>query len=273
MKTTIEPAHYEPGDFLERPIILRAIDMEAGVRVAPHRHRWGQLAYSSKGIIIVSTEDGRWMVPPERAVWIPPNVAHAVNTTAKAKFRSIHISVVHSRKLPSECQVLVVSPLLRELIFRAESISRDYAPNSSESRLMSVILDQIREADAAPLYLPMPADTRLIRITDILLEDPANNQTLKELSASSGASERTLARLFKKETGLTFGKWRQQRRLLAALELLARGNAVTTVALDLGYESVSAFIAMFRQALGTTPTRYFEAASTKYKGEPVDENT
>jgi AraC-like DNA-binding protein len=270
MKTTIEPAHYEPGDFLERPIILRAFDMEAGVRVAPHRHRWGQLAYASQGIIIVSTENGRWMVPPERAVWIPPDVAHAVNTTAKAKFRSVHISAEHSRSLPSDCQVVVVSQLLRELIFRAESISRDYAPNSSDSRLMSVILDQIREADQAPLYLPMPLDKRLSRITDILLDEPANNQTLKDFSEKSGASERTLARLFKKETGLTFGKWRQQRRLLAALELLAQGNSVTTVALDLGYESVSAFIAMFKLALGTTPTRYFEATNTKLKGEAVD---
>jgi AraC-like DNA-binding protein len=251
-------AEYKPGDFLERPVILRAHDMEAGTNVAPHRHKWGQLAYASEGIIIVSTEDGRWMVPPERAVWIPPDIAHAIDTTAKVKIRNIHIAEKLSAELPTDCRVVKVSPLLRELVFRAETIPKSYEPDGREGRIMAVILDQISEAEPAPLYLPMPEDKRLMRLTGILLENPSDNRTLSELSELGGASERTMARLFLKETGLTFGKWRQQRRLLAALELLSQGRSVTAIAFDLGYDSVSAFIAMFKAAFGTTPSRYFQ---------------
>ncbi|MEH6545612.1 MAG: AraC family transcriptional regulator, partial [Sneathiella sp.] len=117
-------------------------------------------------------------------------------------------------------------------------------------------------AEDAPLHLPMPTDSRLLRIAEILLSNPANAESLEELAKSSGASERTLARLFKKETGLTFGKWRQQRRLLAGISLLTEGQPVTNVALDLGYESVSAFIAMFKSALGTTPSRYLTKSNS-----------
>lgn len=261
MTAPITPADYSPYDVLERPITLRAADMEPGTNVASHRHKWGQLAYASEGVMIVSTENGRWMVPPERAVWIPPDMAHAITTTARLKFRAIHIAANQTTSLPDDCRVVKVSALLRELVYRAETIPKTYVPDSPESRIMAIILDQICEAEPAPLYLPMPLDRRLVRLTDILLANPGERRSLAELAQTSGASERTLARLFKQETGLTFGKWRQQRRLLAALELLSQGQSVTNAALDLGYESVSAFIAMFKSALGSTPSRYFRAAS------------
>lgn len=257
MAKTIAPAEYEASDFLERPITLRAFDMDAGDNVAPHRHKWGQLAYASEGVMTVSTEHGRWLVPQERAVWIPPDIAHSVQPNAQLKFRSIYISADFSRGLSRQCGVIVVSPLLKALIFRAVNIPKEYKNGTSNSRIMSVILDQIEEAEEAPLHLPMPTDKRLLRIAKILLSEPSNTSPLEVLAKNSGGSERTLARLFKKETGLTFGKWRQQRRLLAAVTLLTEGQPVTTVALDLGYESVSAFIAMFKAALGTTPSRYF----------------
>lgn len=257
MAKTIAPTEYKTDDFLERPITLRAVDMEAGDNVAPHRHKWGQLAYASLGVMTVSTEDGRWMVPQERAVWIPPNISHSVQTNAQLKFRSIHIAATYSKRLTSQCRVIKVCPLLKALIFRAVDIPKHYNSDTADSRIMAVILDQIEEAEEAPLHLPMPTDTRLLRIVEILLSNPANTSSLEEFANFSGASERTLARLFKKETGLTFGKWRQQRRLLAAVSLLTEGQPVTNVALDLGYESASAFIAMFKTALGTTPSRYF----------------
>jgi AraC family transcriptional regulator, regulator of nimT len=258
MAKTITPAKYEANDFLERPITLRASDMKPGDKVAPHRHKWGQLAYASEGVMTVSTENGRWLVPQERAVWIPPDIAHSVQTNAQLKFRSVHISSDFSKKLPEKCKVIVVSALLKALIFRAVNIPKKYGSDTPNSRIMSVILDQLEEAEEAPLHLPLPTDRRLVRIAEVLLSDPANNSPLKILAKESGASERTLARLFKKETGLTFGKWRQQRRLLAAISLLTDGQTVTSVALDLGYESVSAFIAMFKAALGITPARYFK---------------
>ena len=126
---------------------------------------------------------------------------------------------------------------------------------------LGLIPGEIRALPALPLHLPWPADARLRRVCEALKADPAENRTLEDWARASGASARTLARLFRKETGMSFGGWRQQARLLEALGRLASGSPVTTVALDLGYQSPSAFTSMFRRALGTSPTRYFAAES------------
>ncbi|MCG8544128.1 MAG: AraC family transcriptional regulator, partial [Alphaproteobacteria bacterium] len=148
-----------------------------------------------------------------------------------------------------------------ELLLAAVAQSQPYRPNGPEDRLMSVILDQIRVLPVAPLALPMPSDRRLRRVAEGLLANPADSRGLDDWAAEVGASARTLARLSRRELAMSFRAWRQQLRLLRALESLAAGDAVTTVALDLGYDSPSAFIAMFRRNLGTTPTRYFAATA------------
>ncbi len=153
-----------------------------------------------------------------------------------------------------------VTPLLRELIVRATAFAQPYAERGREARLARVLADEIAAARVAPFALPAPRDARLLRITRRLLDDPADDRTLAAWGRAAGASPRTLARLFRRETGMSFARWRQQARLLRALELLAAGRAVTEVALDLGYESTSAFITMFRETLGSTPARYFSAA-------------
>ncbi|MEH6402640.1 MAG: helix-turn-helix transcriptional regulator [Sneathiella sp.] len=242
---------------MERPITLRVIDLDEGADIAPHQHKWGQLAYTAAGVILVATEEGRWLVPPGRAVWIPSEKAHSIHVNRAAKFIVIHIEQSRTENLPEECCVLTVAPLLRELIGEAENFPENYKTGTAESRIMEVILDRVKSADRAPLLLPMPTDPRLLKLVDIFLKNPAEPRTLPELGSHIGASGRNLARLFKKETGLTFGEWRQQRRLMAAVELLSSGKPVTEVALDMGYDSVSAFISMFKKILGVTPSRYF----------------
>jgi len=149
---------------------------------------------------------------------------------------------------------------LRELILYATTLRDHYAPDGPEARVMAVIPDQLRLLRPEPLHLPTPADRRLRAITDALSEHPSDGRSLADWARTAGASERTLARLFQRETGMTFGAWRQRLRLLVAIGRLAEGQSVTSAAFDLGYESPSAFVAMFRRELGQPPTRYLRAA-------------
>jgi AraC-like DNA-binding protein len=209
----------------------------------------------------VTTADGAFVVPPQRAVWMPGGREHQIDARGPVAMRTIYVEPGAAPGLPKQVCVLHVTPLLRELILAAVKAPQPYEPESPESRLMAVILDEIRVLPVAPLALPMPRDQRLRRVTDTLRADPADGRGLETWAREAGASARTLARLFHAETGMSFGAWRQQMRLLRALEKLAAGEAVTTVALDLGYDSPSAFTAMFRRNLGAAPTRYFEAGA------------
>ena len=161
--------------------------------------------------------------------------------------------------LPATCSVISVSPLLRALILRAVELPLLYDEAGPDGRVMALILDEIRAVPALPLHLPWPVDARLARLCAAIQDDPASERSLTEWALTVGASSRTLARLFRRETGMSFGAWRQQVRLVEALGRLATGQPVTTVALDLGYQSPSAFTSMFRRALGCAPTRYFAA--------------
>ncbi len=241
---------------LARPVQVQVIDMPADHHVAAHRHDWGQLAYASEGVLAVTTDTGTWTVPPERAVWVPPRIDHAVSTRSGAAFRSLYVEADQVRDLPGECTVVAVPPLLKELIVAAARLPKDYDAQGPGGRLAAVILDQLRGLEPVPLNLPMPSDPRLARIASALADDPGDNRPLAAWAREIGASERTLARAFTRETGLSFGAWRQRLRLTASLDRLMAGEPVTTVALDLGYATPSAFTAMFRKTLGAPPSVY-----------------
>ena len=245
-------------DVMPRPLMVRAFDLLPGQEVDAHSHSWGQLAYASEGIMIVSTPEGSWTVPPARAVWIPPGVEHAISIPGTgAYFRSVYTRADHSRDLGPSCRVLRVTSLLRELIIRASETPLEYDEDGPEGRLMAVIVDQIREMrEEEPLYLPMPRDRRLQRLAQRMVREPGRRVSLEEAASQAGASARTIARHFTAETGLTFGEWQRRLSLVTAVERLAAGQPVTAVALDLGYESPSAFIAMFRRTLGASPTAF-----------------
>jgi AraC-like DNA-binding protein len=249
--------HIADIEAVSRPVVARATEYPSGFCIPPHRHQRAQLVFASTGVMTVTTEKGLWVVPPQRAVWVPTAMEHYIRMTGQVSMRSLYIIPDTISGLPDDCCVVSVSPLLRELILYAVTLPRLYAPASPAERIMTVILDQLRALPVSPLHLPVPSDFRLQAIARALIENPADGRTIAAWGRTVGASDRTLARLFLTETGMSFHHWRQQVRLLEALRRLALKEPVTTLALELGYDSPSAFIAMFKRAFGMTPSRYF----------------
>jgi len=243
---------------LPRPVAATATNYPPGHSIDWHSHPKGQLIHGISGVMTVTTAAGVWVIPPGRAVWVPAGIRHRVDIAGLGRMRSLFVAPDAAADLPADCAVVTVPPLLRELILEAVALPKLYDEAGADGRLMAVILDCLRKLKPTPLYLPIPADVRLRRITDVVAADPADRTPLTAWAKRAGASARTLARLFVKDTGLTFGTWRQQARLLKALEWLAEGKPVTAIALDLGYDSPSAFIAMFRRAMRVSPGRYFK---------------
>ncbi len=250
-----------------RPIVAAKTDYPAGEATRWHSHARGQLVYGISGVMAVRAASGEgasengatgiWVVPPERAVWVPANVEHRTEFRTAVEMRSLFIRADAAAPLPDTCRVVTISPLMRELIQAACEIPVEYDADGPDGRVMDVLMDQLAVLDQTPLHLPLPEDPRITGMAETLAQDPADPRTLDDWARVAGASARTLARLFIKQTGMTFGAWRQQARLLKALEMLAQGQSVTATALDLGYDSPSAFIAMFRKALGVSPGKYF----------------
>lgn len=251
----------DPADFqnVARPVAAMAKDYPDGWVNAWHRHRRAQLVYASSGVMTIRTPHGTWVVPPDRALWIPPATDHEIVMAGAVAMRTVYIEPEAATRagLPESCSVVAVSGLLRELILRAVGLPLLYEEAGADGRIAQLILDELRVLRALPLHLPSPADTRLKRICESLLRQPADDRTLHNWGRDVGASARTLARLFRRETGLSFGHWRAQARLLAALARLAAGEKITSVALDLGYDSPSAFAALFRRHFGVPPSQYF----------------
>ena len=239
------------------------LGLPSGEVLHDHNHPWHQLLYAARGVMAVETETGSWVVPPERAVWVPARFEHSVRAKSVVRMQTLYIepSLVDDHDLKHQawsCCVVEVSPLLGELI--AEIRSRQFLGSSpADLRLALVLLDQIDPHRAVPLQIVVPDDPRARRVADEARSNFAAARSLHELARDSGASPRTIERLFLRETGLTFGRWHRRVKALHALELLALGSSVTSVANAVGYDSTSAFIAMFRRTLGTTPGTYFSS--------------
>ena len=246
---------------LPQPVVAHGRELAPGETLPFHRHRRAQLVYASSGVMTVTTRSAAYVVPPQRAVWMPGGVEHRIEARNAVAMRTLYVEPGAAAELPTEVRVLQVTPLLRELIVTAVTAGPGYEPDSPQSRVMSVILDQIPAQPVASLALPMPTDPRVLRVAQSLIANPGDSRDLGEWASTVGASKRTLSRLFSEQTRMSFQTWRQQRRLLRALELLATGENVTSIALELGYDSASAFIAMFRRCLGTTPARYLNTNS------------
>ena len=242
---------------IPRAVVAMAKDFPNGHVIPFHQHARSQLLYASSGVMTVTTADGMWVVPPFRAVWIPALVKHQISCSGRLSMRTLYIKPEVVPNLPRSCCVVTVPPVLKELILYATTLPHLYKPDSPEERIMKVILDFIQILKVTPLDLPIPRDRRLQKIFVALAKNPAEKRTLEGWGKTVGATSRTLARLFRSEIGMSFTQWRQQVRILEGLRRLAGEEPVTTVALDLGYESPSAFIAMFRKALGSTPGQYF----------------
>lgn len=250
------------NDDSRRPVYSLITELNFVGETDLHKHEKAQLMYVVSGVLTMQAAGGIWTVPPHCALWIPTRVSHAGKMAGPIKVASLYIDPELAAPLEQDCGILFVQPFLRELIFRFEpemglgSIEAD-----REMRLLSVLLDELAATPLEPIHLPMPTDRRLRRLTEMIIEDPALRFTIDQWGAQVGASNRTLSRLFRRETGMSFIRWRQQLHIGLALQRLAQGELVTNVAFNLGYESVSAFISMFRRTLGTTPARYFGATA------------
>ncbi|OPH59084.1 AraC family transcriptional regulator [Paenibacillus ferrarius] len=231
-----------------------------------HSHRRGQIFCVESGLIHVRTATGSWLMPPRRAGWLPPNVAHKVSISGAMSGWSVLLTPEISSELSKQPCVINVSDLMRALVQRTVSWGDQDILEPEQERLVAVLLDEIRRAPLEPLHLPMPADPRLLRIADMILKQPEDNRTLNEWATWAALSPRTLHRLILAETGLTFNQWRQQARLTHALEMLAQGESVGMVADALGYGTPSSFIAMFRRAFGDSPLHYLAVRREQKRG-------
>lgn len=245
---------------LPRPVYGHVESVSNQVLSYRHRHPWIQFAYAVQGVLEVRTDAGRFVAPPQRGVWIPSGVSHQVRCEARTSIRSLYIASEPGTTTELGCRVLEVSPLLRELIRAFSTVPAEYAMDSADQRLASVLLDQLAEAREVDFILPLPSDVELRELCRVVQAKPHEKTTLQFWSERFGVSEKTLSRRFLRETGLTYRVWLLRMRLLSALPRLERGERVTDVALDCGYESLSAFIAAFSKLFGTTPGEFFSAS-------------
>lgn len=225
-----------------------------------HRHLRGQVYCVESGLVQVHARHGSWLLPPHRAGWMPAGELHTVTVSGPMSGWGLFLTPAACAGLPDRPCVLGTSELLRALARRASDWMLADRLQPEQERVSAVLLDELRRAPREPLHLPMPLDHRLLRIAHAVLAAPQDNRSLEAWAERAGLSARSLSRLFRSETALSFAQWRQQARLSRALEHLAEGMPVAQVAEATGYANASAFIAMFRRACGQSPARYFERA-------------
>ncbi|WP_271197439.1 AraC family transcriptional regulator [Pseudomonas turukhanskensis] len=235
-----------------------ANDYPADWHIPPHSHNKHQLIYAIAGVMVVHAALHQWTVPPSRGIWMPSGQEHAIRCIGQVKMRSVFVQPDASLDLPNDPKAVSISPLLSELIQASIGIAEPYPDNSREARVMNLILDELKILPTLPLHLPQPADPRVAIICASLQENPGDHATLADWSGRLHLDEKTIQRLFQKGTGMTFGQWRQQARLLQALERIAVGERIIDVAGALGYESPSAFATMFKKQFGVTPSQFFK---------------
>ena len=240
-----------------RQIAALASDSAPGSSFAPHRHRHGQLIHAISGVMIVRADPGSWVVPTGRAVWVPAGVRHEIHMAGAVQMRTVFVAPEVRPGLPDECRVIEVGALLRELIVSAVDLPAEFEPEGRGGRMLGLILDEIERAQPLSLHVPMPRHAALAALCTDFINEPSSDATLRHWAGRAHMNERTLARLFRRETGMTHGAWCRQTRLLLSLPRLAAGTPILELALEHGYDSPSAFAAMFRKTLGVPPSEYF----------------
>jgi AraC-like DNA-binding protein len=266
----VSPLRHQPT--AERPLRANLLHFSADTHVVPHRHDWAQLAMSAAGVVRLTVEHGTYIVPPSRAVWVPPGVEHAVTVLEDADLLTLYLHQPRGRCGPQvaraleaewrQCRVLEVSGLLRALALELDTSSDggpplDAGARQRERRLSALFVDELRRAPPVALGVDLPNDKRLRALCEAVLGNPTLHTTLDGWAVDSGASPRTVARLFRSELGTSFVQWRQQVLLARAVSLAARKMPMAAIAAELGYASPSAFSAMVRRSMGAPPSRFF----------------
>ncbi len=235
-------------------IVTTWFPLPEGHVFARHTHPEHQLVWASEGVVAVTIDDLHWVLPRSRALWIPAGTPHRTVATSRSLLGGIYIPAARCPVRWRTPTVVDVPPLLAELLVH---LADDRARGRARLRAEAVVFDLLEPTTVSTLRLPMPVDDRAARVATELMEDPTNNRTLSAWGRVVGASGRTLARAFLADTGMTFGVWRTQMRVSAALGLLASGATVAATAWAVGYANPSAFIVAFRRSLGVSPGSYF----------------
>ena len=260
----------------QRPVRAKARQLRADTQVMPHSHPWAQVAISTTSVIRLTVDRGTYIVPPSRALWIPPGVEHAVTMVESADLRTLYFHQPRGCCGPGalgggsadraeqaawrQCRVLEVSELLRALVREMPTAPDDSPPLTPaellrERHLSALIRDELARANAVKLGVDLPHDKRLRHLCEAVLADPTRHETLAAWARDTGASPRTVARLFRQELGSTFTQWRQQVILAKAVSLAVGRMPVGQIATELGY-SPSAFSAMVRKSVGQPPAQF-----------------
>lgn len=269
-----DPRRYVPT--AERPVRAKVRHLDSDTEIQPHSHAWAQVAISISGVARITAGHSTYLVPAWRAVWIPPGIEHVVTVIEAAELRTLYVhqdAKTTGPRVPADernawrcCRVIEVSALLRELVLQMDvgmdgAGTPDAETLARERRLGELALDELRRAAPVRLGIELPQDKRLRALCEAVLADPSRHATLEGWAAHTGASTRTVARLFRQQLGTSFGPWRQQVLLARALILAAQGKPMGVIATDLGYASASAFTAMVRRSVGAPPGRFFAAAN------------
>jgi AraC-like DNA-binding protein len=239
------------------PVFAYAGQYPDGYTVPAHRHRHAQLLEAAKGVVMVSTELGRWLVPPDHALWLPPGLAHAVEMLGVVTMHSVYVAEAAAETLPRQVRVVGLTALMQSLIAEALASPRAVAPDARARLINALILAEIARLPLRPLGLPMPREPRLAKLCRAFVAAPDPHLTIEDWAEALAMSRRAFTRAFRAATGLSLSVWRQQACLFTAVPRLADGEPVTSVALDLGYDSAAAFTTMFTRMLGASPRAYF----------------
>jgi AraC-like DNA-binding protein len=250
----------DPFENIPRSVVVTANDYAAGSTFPVHAHRRGQFAFASRGTISVATPEGRWLVPPQRACWIPAGITHEMTMSGPVTMLNAFVSQdeTGAARMPDDCCVYGVSALLKQLLEEAIDLPAMYDVDGRAGKLMDLLVAEIAAMPRLSLHAPLPGDPRLGRACRRLFDAPSIAIGLDAVANDAGMSRRTFTRLFRAQTGVSFAQWRLQVCLLAAIERLGRGQSVTRVALDLGYASPGAFSSAFRRVLGESPSTWLE---------------
>ncbi len=244
------------SDQLPQPICFWSTSLVAETSYPWHRHSWGELNYSFSGVMSMKLTQQIFLSPPPNGIWVPPNVEHQSQARYEANHCCLYICEELCGDFPVEARTIEISPLIRAILIHIRDAHMAYPKNEAENRLFLVLLDLLKQAPQQGNYLPASDDPLLKPVLMELYKQPGDPRSLADLAAVANTTERTLARRCQHDLGMPFSEWRQRLRIITALKLLEAGHTVASIAIDLGYGSSTAFIAMFRKLVGTSPNDF-----------------